>query len=141
MMIRISQTQVNDLVEHARKTSPHECCGLIGGKDARTGTVYPLRNVAADRLVTYEAAPEDLFAAQRAMRDRGEQLLAIYHSHPRSADPKPSETDVRLAYYPSAVYLIVGLGDKEPCLRAFRISEREGTWEPAVYTVVADANH
>src|SRR5436190_15718409 len=139
-MIRISQTQVNDLVEHARKTSPHECCGLIGGKDARTGTVYPLRNVAADRLVTYEAAPEDLFAAQRAMRDRGEQLLAIYHSHPRSNDPQPSETDVRLAYYPSAVYFIVGLGNEEPCLRAFRISERAGSWQAAEFEIVADSD-
>ena len=141
MMIRISQTQVNDLVEHARKTSPHECCGLIGGKDARTGTVYPLRNVAADRLVTYEAAPEDLFAAQRAMRDRGEQLLAIYHSHPRSNDPQPSETDVRLAYYPSAVYFIVGLGNEEPCLRAFRISERKGSWEPAEFEIVTASDY
>ena len=141
MMIRISQTQVNDLVEHARKTSPHECCGLIGGKDARTGTVYPLRNVAADPLVTYEAAPEDLFAAQRAMRDRGEQLLAIYHSHPRSNDPQPSETDVRLAYYPSAVYFIVGLGNEEPCLRAFRISERKGSWEPAEFEIVTASDY
>ena len=136
-MIRISQTHVNDLIEHARKTSPHECCGLIGGNDARTQTVYPLRNVAADPLVTYEAAPEDLFAAQRAMRNCGEQLLAIYHSHPRSNDPRPSETDVRLAYYPSAVYFIVGLGAEQPCLRAFRISEREGRWEQAEYEVVA----
>jgi proteasome lid subunit RPN8/RPN11 len=140
-MIRISQTHVNDLIEHARQTSPHECCGLIGGRDARTQTVYPLLNIAANPLVTYEAAPEDLFAAQRAMRDRGEQLLAIYHSHPRADDPAPSATDVRLAYYPSAVYFIVGLGNEEPCLRAFRISERQGRWEPAEYEVVTDADH
>ena len=136
-MIRISQTHVNDLIEHARKTAPHECCGLIGGSEARTQTVYPLRNVASDPLVTYEAAPEELFAAQRAMREGGEQLLAIYHSHPRSNDPQPSETDVRLAYYPSAVYFIVGLGAEQPCLRAFRISEREGRWDQAEYEVVA----
>jgi proteasome lid subunit RPN8/RPN11 len=83
--------------------------------------------------VTYEAAPEDLFAAQRSMRERGEQLLAIYHSHPRAKDPEPSATDVRLAYYPSAVYLIVGLGAAEPCVRAFRISECEGQWEPVEF--------
>jgi proteasome lid subunit RPN8/RPN11 len=140
-MIRISQTHINDLLEHARKTSPRECCGLIGGNDARTRTVYPLRNVATDPLVTYEAAPEDLFAAQRAMRDGGEQLLGIYHSHPRSNDPQPSETDVRLAYYPSAVYFILGLAGEAPCLRAFRISEREGRWETTEYDVVTDANH
>jgi [CysO sulfur-carrier protein]-S-L-cysteine hydrolase len=136
-MLMLSQSHLAEVIQHARAEAPHECCGLIGGHDARTRTVYPLLNIAADPLVTYEAAPEDLFAAQRAMRDRGEQLLAIYHSHPRSNDPQPSETDVRLAYYPSAVYFIVGLGDEEPCLRAFRISEREGRWERAEYEVVA----
>ena len=140
-MLRILVGHINEIVAHAQQTSPHECCGLIGGKEARTGTVYPLRNVAADPLVTYEAAPEDLFAAQRAMRDSGEQLLAIYHSHPRSNDPQPSETDVRLAYYPSAVYFIVGLGNEEPCLRAFRISERKGSWEPAEFEIVTASDH
>jgi proteasome lid subunit RPN8/RPN11 len=134
----IQQAHVDEILNHAEREAPRECCGLVGGNPADTQTIYPLRNAAVDPLVTYEAAPEDLFAAQRAMRDRGEQLVAIYHSHPRSKDPEPSATDVRLAYYPSAVYFIVGLGDKEPCLRAFRISEREGTWEPANYKVVAD---
>ena len=94
-----------------------------------------MRNAAANPFITYEAAPEDLFAAQRAMRERGEQLLAIYHSHPRSADPKPSDTDVRLAYYPSAVYFIVGLAGEQPSLGAFRIVESEGRWEPVEYEV------
>jgi proteasome lid subunit RPN8/RPN11 len=136
-MLTLSKSHFREMVDHARREVPHECCGLIGGNDARTQTVYPLLNIAADPLVTYEAGPEDLFAAQRAMRDRGQQLLAIYHSHPRSNDPHPSETDVRLAYYPSAVYFIVGLGAEEPCLRAFRISESEGRWERAEYEVVA----
>src|SRR5216683_2376498 len=137
-MLTLLKSHYREIVKHAAQASPRECCGLIGGNDARTNTVYPLRNVAADPLVTYEAAPEDLFAAQRAMRDRGEQLLAIYHSHPRSNDPQPSDTDVRLAYYPSAVYFIVGLGDEQPSLRAFRISEREGSWEPAEFEIVTD---
>jgi proteasome lid subunit RPN8/RPN11 len=42
------------------------------------------------------------------MRMRGEELLAIYHSHPRDAEPVPSETDVRLAFYPNVVYFIIG---------------------------------
>src|SRR5712692_2342914 len=140
-MLTLSKSHFREMVEHARQAAPHECCGLIGGNDARTRTVYPLRNVATDPLVTYEAAPEDLFAAQRSMRDRREQLLAIYHSHPKSVGPHPSETDVRLAYYPSAVYFIVGLAGEAPCLRAFRISEREGRWESAAYEIVTDADH
>jgi len=134
----IQQSHVDEILNHARGEAPNECCGLIGGIDVRTQTVYALRNLATDPLVTYEASPEDLFVAQRAMRERGEQLLAIYHSHPRSADPQPSDTDVRLAYYPSAVYFIVGLGGAQPNLGAFRISESEGRWTPVEYEVVAD---
>ena len=133
--VKLLETQIDQIISHARECAPRECCGLVGGTSGRAQTVYPMRNAATDPFVTYEAAPEDLFAAQRAMRERGEQLLAIYHSHPRSADPKPSETDVRLAYYPSAVYFIVGLGGERPSLRAFRISESEGRWEPMEYEV------
>jgi proteasome lid subunit RPN8/RPN11 len=69
------------------------------------------------------------------MRQRGETLLAIYHSHPGAADPTPSETDVRLAYYPSAAYLIVGLGGDEPVVRAFAISEQDHSWKRVEYEV------
>ena len=138
MVISIQQAHVDEILAHSRDASPRECCGLVGGSDARTQTVYPLRNVAADPLVTYEASPEDLFAAQRAMRERAEELLAIYHSHPRSANPQPSETDVRLAYYPSAVYLIVGLGAEQPNVGVFRISESAGSWERVEYEIVID---
>ena len=91
--------------------------------------------MARDAANAYETAPAELFAAQRRMRARGEELLGIYHSHPRSADPVPSLTDVKLAFYPSAVYFIVGLGGAEPSLRAFRISEREGSWERAEFAL------
>ena len=135
-MITVTQPQLARIFAHASEQQPHECCGLIGGNSAgQATTIYELRNIAADKSVTYEAAPEDLFASQRQMRERGEHLLAIYHSHPRSVQPVPSETDVRLAYYPDAVYFIVGLGGAEPVLRAFRISERDERWEPVEYEV------
>jgi len=138
MVIHLKQKHVAEIIAHAREESPAECCGLIAGTaDGTARTVYRARNMAAQPLVTYEAAPEDLFAAQRAMREGGEQLIAIYHSHPRSTDPQPSPTDVRLAYYPSAVYFIVGLGSEEPCMQAFRIREHEG-WESIAYNVIDD---
>ena len=140
-MILLQSAHAREIISHARESAPRECCGLIGGTEGNVQTIYRMRNVAADPLITYEAAPEELFAAQRSMRERGEQLLAIYHSHPRADTPTPSATDVRLAYYPSAVYFIVGLGGEEPNLRAFRISESEGRWEPVEYEVVADADH
>jgi proteasome lid subunit RPN8/RPN11 len=136
-VILLNTNHLNAITAHAREAAPHECCGLIGGTaDGKAKTIYRTRNIAAEPLVSYEAAPEDLFAAQRKMRECGEQLIAIYHSHPRAKDPEPSPTDIRLAYYPSAVYFIVGLGNSEPCLRAFRILEREGRWEPAEFEIV-----
>ena len=137
MKLQLTTNQIAAIIAHAREAAPHECCGLVGGtNEGQAQTIYPAKNVAADPLVTYEAAAEDLFAAQRAMRERGEQLLAIYHSHPRATDPEPSPTDVRLAYYPSAVYLIAGLGNDEPCLRAFRIDERTGSWKSIGYEII-----
>lgn len=136
-MIRLQREFLNKLFAHALETEPSECCGLIGGsKDDFAQSIYRLRNVAVNPQVAYEAAPEELFAAQRLMRNRGEALLAIYHSHPRSPAPEPSETDVRLAYYPSATYLIIGLGGAQPTMRAFRLSEREQRWEQVEYTIL-----
>ena len=136
-MIQLTLAHLNEIISHARAMAPAECCGLISGTDDGCAkTIYRLRNVAREKRVSYEAAPEELFAAQRQMREQGEQLLTIYHSHPRSAEPTPSETDVRLAYYPSAVYLIIGLGGNDPVMRAFRISEREELWEEVEYRIV-----
>jgi proteasome lid subunit RPN8/RPN11 len=137
VVISLKRSHVSEVVAHAREAAPNECCGLIGGvSDEHARSIYRMKNIAGDPLVSYEAAPEDLFAAQRTMRERGEDLLAIYHSHPRSKAPEPSATDVRLAYYPTAVYLIVGLGNSEPCIRAFRISESAGRWEPVEFRVI-----
>jgi len=134
-MITLQNAQLEEIFAYARQATPFECCGLIGGANDRATSIHPLRNVASNPETTYEAAPEELFAAQRQMRERGEQLLAIYHSHPRSTEPVPSETDVRLAYYPAAIYLIIGLGGAKPIMRGFRISEHDKTWQQVEYAV------
>src|SRR6185295_13614013 len=134
-MTTLTVPQLEEIFAYAKQAAPAECCGLIGGGMGQARSLYPMRNVAANADVSYEAAPEDLFAAQRQMRERGEELLAIYHSHPRSVEPAPSETDVRLAYYPQAVYFIVGLAGPQPVIRAFRISEREEHWQEVEYVI------
>jgi [CysO sulfur-carrier protein]-S-L-cysteine hydrolase len=134
--IQLRREHLEAMIDHARQTAPSECCGLIGGvSKTKAGSLYRLRNVTSEPEVRYEAAPEDLFAAQRQMRERGEDLLAIYHSHPRAAEPSPSETDIQLAYYPSATYLIIGLGGTGPVVKAFNISEREHRWDQVEYEI------
>ena len=136
-MLKLIRQQLDQIIAQACEAHPRECCGLIGGNAETIAlSVYLLNNIAPDPLISYEAAPEDLFTAQRQMRERGEQLLAIYHSHPRSAEPSPSTTDVRLAYYPAALYLIIGLGGAAPVMRAFRISEKQQRWEAVEYEIL-----
>lgn len=130
--MRLRRALAEEMFAHARAAAPEECCGLVGGVGVEASSVYPLTNVAREPSKSYAAAPAELFGAQRRMRERGESLLGIYHSHPRAHDPEPSATDVRLAFYPSAVYFIIGFDGQGECvLRAFRVYEREGLWERA----------
>lgn len=129
------------MLAHARTARPEECCGLIGERDGAGASVYRLRNIAPDPRVAYDGDPQDLCDAQRVMRARGEQLLAIYHSHPREVAPVPSETDVRLAYHPSAIYFIIGMdGEADEnaaaSLHAFRIFRSETRWKRVEYAIV-----
>ena len=141
----LSGPLVEEMYAHARRESPAECCGLVGGRGGEALTIYPARNIAADPLVRCEADYGDLIAAQKLRRARGEQLVGIYHSHPRDRDPVPSETDVRVAYYPDVIYFIIGFDGAGGCvLRAFRIFkedgrwfEEEGRWERAEFRVTA----
>jgi proteasome lid subunit RPN8/RPN11 len=136
--ITIPRPLVSEMFARARAAQPGECCGLVGGSPGAALSVYPLSNVARDPLNAYEGAPQELFDAQRLMRGRGEKLVAIYHSHPRASDPAPSESDVRAAYYPAAVHLIIGLAGGEPVLRAFRLFEGEGRWERVEYEIAEE---
>lgn len=133
--ITILRTHADEIYAYARGALPEECCGLVGGRGQTSARVYPLRNAAANPRTSYEAHPEELFAAQKNMRRGGEKLLAIYHSHPRAEEPEPSATDVRLAYYPEVVYLIVGFRGRLPVLRGFRLYADERRWERIEFQV------
>jgi proteasome lid subunit RPN8/RPN11 len=68
-------------------------------------------NVAAEPARRFEMDPAGQVAALRHMRERGEGMLAIYHSHP-SAPPEPSVHDLAGLGYPEALYLIISLNIK-----------------------------
>jgi proteasome lid subunit RPN8/RPN11 len=135
-MIKLTQKQIEEILAHARQVFPHECCGLIGGRECFAKSVYELKNVAARPQFEYEAAPEELFRAHKLMRERGENLIGIYHSHPRAVEPFPSETDIKRAFYSEAVYFIVGFNEQTSVLRAFKIYENEQRWEHAEFVVI-----
>ena len=104
------------LVAHARGEYPNEACGLIAGTarpaDGGTATAWhPTRNRAASPL-RYEVHPEDLLRLSLQIDDADEVIWGIVHSHVRSP-ARPSPTDVGLAFYPDALYLLVSLSEAE----------------------------
>ena len=120
LQIVIPRALLTEIESHAQEEVPRECCGLLAGRGGQIVARYPLRNQSADPEREYFATPEDLFVAMRRMRERREELLAIYHSHPRGP-AYPSATDLETAFYPEAVYLIVAL-TPTPEVRCFQIS-------------------
>ena len=92
----------------------------VGARDGTAVAVFPVRNAAASPL-RYEIDPKDQLAVFEAIDDAEHDVGAIYHSHTRS-DPLPSQTDINLAFYPDALYVIVGVKDAgHDDVRAWRI--------------------
>jgi proteasome lid subunit RPN8/RPN11 len=117
--VQISQALLDEIVAHARAEAPNECCGMIAAQDGVAVAVHRARNAAASPL-RYEMDGMEQYKIQTAIEDGGYELGAIYHSHTRS-DPEPSQTDINLAFYPDALYVIVGVKSDEPDVRAWRI--------------------
>jgi proteasome lid subunit RPN8/RPN11 len=119
--MRIARALYDEMVEHAREEAPNECCGMVASNNGDAVEVYRATNAAASPL-RYEIDGAEQYRIQMAIDDRGLDLGAIYHSHTRT-EPYPSQTDINLAFYPEAVYLIVGLAGEQPEVRAFTIRD------------------
>jgi proteasome lid subunit RPN8/RPN11 len=119
--MRMPQALFDEMVAHARADAPNECCGMIASADSAAVKIFPAQNAAASPL-RYEIDGAEQYRIQMAIDDAGHDLGAIYHSHTRSA-PYPSQTDINLAFYPDALYVIVGLAGEEPEVRAFEIRD------------------
>ena len=118
------------LVDHAWSDFPYEVCGLLGTLPDGTQRYYPIDNTERS-VTTYTMDGKQLLQAMREIEDEGWEL-AIYHTHTHTR-AYPSATDIRLAAYPEATYLIVTLEDRDrPELRAFRIVDGRVTERPVL---------
>lgn len=114
---------LDEIIAHARAEAPIECCGMVASRDGAAVRVYRATNAAASPL-RYEIDGAEQYRIQMEIEEQGLELGAIYHSHTRSA-PYPSQTDVNLAFYPSSVYIIVGVTSAEADVRAYLIPSRD----------------
>ncbi|PYS42913.1 MAG: hypothetical protein DMG14_02515 [Acidobacteria bacterium] len=123
MDLTLAPDILEQLIEYAKNAYPHEACGLLVGRNAADRFI-PITNISAHAR-EYEMDPGELIAALRSLRDMGEELLAIFHSHPHGP-AEPSKTDIERAYYPEAAHLILSLAEPErPLALAFRIVDGE----------------
>ena len=119
-MLALPKAFIDEMVAHARKEAPNECCGIIAGQDGRAVKLFRAKNSEASPYL-YNVDPQDLFRIYRECDENGWDFLTIYHSHTAS-EAYPSPTDVRLAFWPETYYVLVSLQDPQnPVVRAFRI--------------------
>ncbi|MDR1738650.1 MAG: M67 family metallopeptidase [Candidatus Symbiothrix sp.] len=122
MVLQIPQQIIDALIAQAKSELPNEACGLLAGKGDIVVERYPLTNIDHSPE-HFSFDPKEQFAALRQARAKGLQIIANYHSHP-SSPARPSQEDIRLAYDPNILYLILSLQDPAaPSLKAFAIKD------------------
>ncbi len=128
-MVYIARALLDEMIEHAMANRPNEACGMVAGIGNRAVKVYRATNAEASP-VRYLMEPRDQLRIMQDMEAHGWDLLGIFHSHTHTA-AYPSQTDVSLAYYPDALYIIVSLADEaHPVVRAFHIVDGQIREEP-----------
>lgn len=127
--LRLSDRHAAEIVAHCYEGLPDEACGLLAGPLGADGepegsveVVYPCRNEDASAR-TYTVDSRDHIGALRDAECRGLDLIGVFHSHTHTG-PYPSDTDLRQAFEPAWLYVIVSLAGDEPVLRAYRIGDR-----------------
>lgn len=116
--MRMTRSQWDAMIEHAKAEAPNECCGWLKAKDGVVEEVVPAENERKSPY-GYSLDAKALLAAYEAEEEGAE--IGVYHSHPRSP-AEPSQTDINLANYPHWTYLIVSL-EGDPVIRAWRIAD------------------
>jgi proteasome lid subunit RPN8/RPN11 len=139
-MLRIGRQMFDAVAAHLTAGLPNEAVGLLAVRDEGPVAIavhfYPGTNVDGSPT-RYTMEPAEVLAAFRDIAANEWRFGAIVHSHP-ATPPAPSETDLREAYYPEALLVIVGLANEVPTIRAWGVEfGSDGTAVAAVEVDVA----
>ncbi len=115
-MLRLPQSHYDALRRHGEETYPHECCGvLLGRTDADDDGARIVTSIArAGNTRTdspqnrYNIDPKELVRIQREGRERGEDIIGFYHSHP-DHPAQWSPTDLAEAHWFGCSYVITSV--------------------------------
>ena len=127
--IELPRALVNQMLHLAQSSPQLEVCGLVGAVDGNPTSCYPITNAAATPQLRFQLDPAGQIDAMRQIRERGEALFAIFHSHP-TAPAEPSPVDLAEAAYLDALYLVISLNTKGVLeMRGFRIRQDKSVQE------------
>ena len=119
-MLQLESRFHQEMLAHALENDSVECTGILAGANGKFFKLYRMTNVE-NSPYRFSWDPRELLKVWNEMEDNGWDHRAVYHSHIHS-EATPSATDVRLATWPEAYYIIVSLLDKQnPVVKAYRI--------------------
>jgi proteasome lid subunit RPN8/RPN11 len=113
-MLKIDRASYDEVRQHGEETYPHECCGVLLGHfaDDASKTVTRIARAGNTREDSphnrYHIDPKELIRIQREGRERGEDIVGFYHSHP-DHPARWSTTDLAEAHWFSCSYVITGV--------------------------------
>jgi proteasome lid subunit RPN8/RPN11 len=112
-MLKIGKTQFDEIRAHGEETYPHECCGvlmgLMYGEVRSVNSVARCSNTRTDSPQNrYHIDPRELVRIQRQGRERGEDIVGFYHSHP-DHPARWSQTDLAEAHWFGCSYVITSV--------------------------------
>lgn len=125
--LELPRPLINQILAHAQQNPDEEICGLISSKNKTASRYYPVANVAENKKRFFEMSGPQQIKAMKTMREQGEELLAIVHSHP-DAPAIPSELDRENNNYPDVYYLVVSL-DTKGVLQLNSYAQNQGKFE------------
>lgn len=135
-MLKLSRSCLRQMLAQAKEHLPIEACGLLAGSitedSLRIVEIFPMTNLDQSPE-HFSMDPKEQFAAVREMRRKELKLLGNYHSHP-GTPARPSAEDIRLAYDPEGIYMILSLQGEEPVIKAFQI--RHGAYSEILLEIV-----
>ena len=132
-MLTLPQAMLDQVVAHARRDHPDECCGVIAGKDGVATRLFEMSN--ADRSPTgFTFESTEWLRVYREVDDADDELLAVYHSH-TATEAYPSRTDVLWSRHNEfAHWLLVSTRSDENEVRSFTITDGVVEEEPVSVT-------
>lgn len=113
-MLKITSKDYEALRQHGEETYPYECCGVLLGSFGDDGvrTVTSTARCGNTRTDSahnrYNIDPRELVRIQREGRERGEDIVGFYHSHP-DHPAQWSQTDFAEAHWIGCSYVITSV--------------------------------